>query len=259
MASSWSRTAVGLLMRGRRLGSVLGGRQCSSSSSSKLPPPPDHPTASPASFFGSREPLHHPDPESEEEQRRKSNPFLNSDLSRRSSDIFSFNPDHIRQEVDEEKKHFRDMVSVYGEHRFGRPEHRIADRDYVASSDPEEWKFVEDLMPMELIPPIPVRDSYPSGFVPPTAKPGDRPYFVARTVHHMMPVYAEFNRKKMTLLTEVRKVDGNLFALRDDLDEFLEERYGMEFISQVAELYGVVRYRGDFEEDFKHFLLSKGF
>lgn len=54
-------------------------------------------------------------------------------------------------------------------------------------------------------------------------------------------------------------MDGDLFALRDALDAFLQERYGMEFISQVAEVYGKVVYRGDFEEDFKEFLLMQGF
>ncbi len=33
----------------------------------------------------------------------------------------------------------------------------------------------------------------------------------------------------------------------------------MDFISQVAEVYGRVLFRGDFEEDFKEFLIEKGF
>ncbi len=40
---------------------------------------------------------------------------------------------------------------------------------------------------------------------------------------------------------------------------FLFPRYGMDFISQVAEVYGRVLFRGDFEEDFKEFLIEKGF
>ena len=76
---------------------------------------------------------------------------------------------------------------------------------------------------------------------------------------HMLPVYTKFERKKMMMTTTIKRADGNLFALRADLDKMLMEKYGMEFISQVAEVGSRVNYRGDFEEDFKHFLISKGF
>ena len=63
----------------------------------------------------------------------------------------------------------------------------------------------------------------------------------------------------MTMTTKIRRADGNLFALRKDLDKMLMEKYGMEFISQVAEVNSFVNYRGDFQEEFKSFLISKGF
>ncbi len=76
----------------------------------------------------------------------------------------------------------------------------------------------------------------------------------------MLPVYTNLNRKRMLLTTIIKKADGNLFQLRDDLDKMLADRYGgMEFISQVSEVNSFLRYRGDFEQDFKEFLISKGF
>ena len=76
---------------------------------------------------------------------------------------------------------------------------------------------------------------------------------------HMLPVYTNFERKHMMMTTTIKRADGNLFALRKDLDKMLMQKYGMEFISQVAEVNSYVRYRGDFEEEFKNFLISKGF
>ena len=61
------------------------------------------------------------------------------------------------------------------------------------------------------------------------------------------------------MTTKIKRADGNLFALRKDLDKMLMEKYDMEFISQVAEVNSSVIYRGDFEEEFKNFLISKGF
>ena len=76
---------------------------------------------------------------------------------------------------------------------------------------------------------------------------------------HMLPVYTRFERRSLTMTTKIKRADGNLFALRKDLDKMLVEKYGMEFISQVAEVNSSVTYRGDFEEEFKNFLISKGF
>ena len=42
--------------------------------------------------------------------------------------------------------------------------------EYEVSKDPEEWKFVEQLLPRTCVPPLPKHDSYPtsSGWFPPT-------------------------------------------------------------------------------------------
>ena len=155
-------------------------------------------------------------------------------------------------------------MKTYGELRFARPAPDYPERDFVASADPEEWKFVERLMPKDLIPAIPKKEVYPSGFKPPTAKLNDYPYHVSRTKNNLLAVYAEirrFGRKKnfIYMWTTVRKADGNLFKLRDDICDFLEERYHTEFVTQVAEVYGAVNIKGDYETDIKEFLLQKGF
>ncbi len=145
-----------------------------------------------------------------------------------------------------------------------RPNHECPDRDYTVSSDPVEWQHVENLLAPDLVPEVPVKDRYPSGFVRPTARHGDHPYFVRRTTSHLMPVYARRMANadqgaRTFVVTVVRRADGDLFKLRDDLADFLRQRYDREFMSQVGEVYGRVLFRGDFEEDFKEFLLEKGF
>jgi hypothetical protein len=68
-------------------------------------PVPRSKTASPVSYFTSQEPILE-DPE---------NQFLTSELTRRQSDIFSYDPKHTAQEDEDERKRFRDFVDVYGD------------------------------------------------------------------------------------------------------------------------------------------------
>ena len=48
-------------------------------------------------------------------------------------------------------------------------------------------------------------------------------------------------------------------ALREELSNFLFEKYEQEFISQANELMQKVVFRGNFDADFKEFLKMKGF
>merc|ERR1712062_881097 len=96
----------------------------------------------------------------------------------------------------------------------------------------------------------------------PSAKPGDHPYHVRRAASWMLPVYVKQSWRKGQpgpVLTVIRKVEGDVSALRDDLSQFLFQRYEQEFISQPNEFMQKVVFRGNFEADFKEFLKLKGF
>ena len=190
------------------------------------------------------------------------------------SENFSFDAEGgILQEREDEIKHYEEVVKPHRDNlnklrslKFGEIIHdvdRHTPREFEVSNDQSEWKFVERLLPLRIVPPLPpapnVDGSYPSGFVCPRAKPGDYPYHVSRTRAHMLPVYTEFQRPLELVTTHISRCEGNLHQLKDDLNAFLEKRYEREFISQVGELYGKVKFRGDFEQDFKEFLLEKGF
>ena len=57
----------------------------------------------------------------------------------------------------------------------------------------------------------------------------------------------------------VKRVEGDVARLREDLTEFLMQRYEQEFISQANELMQKVVFRGNFDKDFKEFLRIRGF
>lgn len=173
----------------------------------------------------------------------------------------------LLKSAEEEQRHYEDYVGKFGDARFSDFAPKVQNRDFSVSNNPDEWKFVERLFPQSLIPQVEKSDSHPSGFKLPSISPEEAmekyQYFVGRTVNHMIPVYTEvfnkFPQQTDKLLTKVRKVDGNLFQLKDDLDQFLFDRYKMKFPCQVSELQHHVLYWGDFEEEFKEFLLNKGF
>lgn len=161
------------------------------------------------------------------------------------------------------RRFYEEVVEPWNKHTFkdmAKELDSMETRQFEVTK--EGWEFVERLLPKKLIPKIPdakAGDELPSGFRVPSAKPGDYEYHVGRTRNHMLPVYTKLNRDSMLLTTVVRKCDGNLYKLRDDICAFLRDRYRLEFHSQIDELNETIRFRGDFEQDFKEFLLAKGF
>ena len=56
-----------------------------------------------------------------------------------------------------------------------------------------------------------------------------------------------------------RRVEGDVEALRKELEVFLRGRYEREFMSQANEFMQKVVFRGNYDADFKEFLKDKGF
>lgn len=124
---------------------------------------------------------------------------------------------------------------------------------------------MERLLPAALIPSIPKLDRYPSGYQPAKISAEEAvekyQYYVSRANSHLLPVYLKTISSDLEeeMHTDIKKVEGNLYQLRKDIDEFLFQRYKQEFISQVSELQQMVKYKGDFQDEIKEFLYSKGF
>ena len=161
--------------------------------------------------------------------------------------------------------HFEEYVSKFGEARFADIAPKVQSRQFLVSTDPDEWKYVERLFPHDIRPKITPKDEFPSGFQLPKISPQEAiekyEYFVGRPVSQMLPVYLKVvsSDHHESLTTNLNKCEGNLYKLREDIDDFLRERYKREFVCMVSEIQQKLFYRGDLEEEIKEFLLNKGF
>ncbi|KAJ8684238.1 hypothetical protein QAD02_020030 [Eretmocerus hayati] len=134
---------------------------------------------------------------------------------------------------------------------------------YEVSKCSEEWSYVERLLPKKIIPtPKKFEGPSPAGWIAPTDEGKTHPYFVPRTKNHMLPVYLKIEQRGMKKITVVRKVQGNIWLMERELKKHLEDlstKYHKYISSQVNEVSGQIRFRGDQYEGIKLWLLQKGF
>ena len=122
-------------------------------------------------------------------------------------------------------------------------------------------------MPQNIIPQIPNKERFSSGFQLPKISPEEAlekyGYFIGRPASQMLPVYFEITGydhvDDQHIKTKLRKAEGNLFQLKSDIDAFLYKRYKREFVSQISELQQMITYSSDLEDELREFLLNKGF
>lgn len=94
------------------------------------------------------------------------------------------------------------------------------------------------------------------------AVPEKLPYFVERTKNHMVPVYLQILDRGIGRRTLIRRVEGDLYKLADELVDYLktQPRNDYRVIGvKVEEIKRRISLRGDFVEYTKQFLLDKGF
>ncbi|XP_034261685.1 large ribosomal subunit protein mL49 [Pantherophis guttatus] len=125
----------------------------------------------------------------------------------------------------------------------------------------EEYKFVERLIPPTTVPVPPKHDQYPtpSGWRPPQDPPPDISYFVRRSRMHNIPVYKDTSHHGTRKLTIIRKIEGDIWALENDVKAFLTELSGRTPATQVNENTCSICVKGYFEEELKTWLMDKGF
>ncbi|KAK2706701.1 hypothetical protein QYM36_014668, partial [Artemia franciscana] len=78
-----------------------------------------------------------------------------------------------------------------------------------------DWKNIERLFPQQTVPIPPVKETYPSGWVPPKGSSLDCPYHVKRSRNHMLPVYF-VNRTVKTQrggwsYTQILHIEGDIW------------------------------------------------
>ncbi|KAL7848532.1 hypothetical protein AOLI_G00232500 [Acnodon oligacanthus] len=140
-----------------------------------------------------------------------------------------------------------------------RSEHSSAGGRGAVEESVEEYKYVERLVPPSRIPSPPKHEgSAPSGWTPPSETPPSLPYMIRRSRMHNVPVYSDIKHgnQKSTL---VRRVEGDVWALNKDVKDFLQQITGRETVTQVNEVTGTVRIKGEFEKELKAWLIQRGF
>ncbi|KAM5225429.1 large ribosomal subunit protein mL49 [Hipposideros larvatus] len=129
---------------------------------------------------------------------------------------------------------------------------------FVESVD--DYQFVERLLPPTSILKPPKHEHYPtpSGWQPPRDPLPNLPYFVRRSRMHNIPVYTDITHGNRQM-TVIRKVEGDIWALKNDVEDFLSALLGKTPITQVNEVTGTLRIKGYFDQQLKAWLLEKGF
>ncbi|PVD25604.1 hypothetical protein C0Q70_13262 [Pomacea canaliculata] len=116
--------------------------------------------------------------------------------------------------------------------------------EFEVSADPEEFKFVERLLPYKTVPSPPSHTNYPtpSGWIPQKEADLTLPYFVRRTKNHMLPIYQELRNGNTRKLVKIRYIEGDIWALDADLREYLQQVTGSKIIAtQVHEIARWIR------------------
>ncbi|KAM9087800.1 LOW QUALITY PROTEIN: large ribosomal subunit protein mL49-like [Megaptera novaeangliae] len=122
---------------------------------------------------------------------------------------------------------------------------------FVESVD--EYRFVERLLPPTSIPKPPKHEHYPT----PRDPPPNLPFFVWCSCMHN-PVYKDITHGNRQM-TVIRKVEGDIWALQKEVEDFLSPLLGKTPITQVNEVTGTLRVKGYFDQQLKAWLLEKGF
>ncbi|XP_034001510.1 39S ribosomal protein L49, mitochondrial [Trematomus bernacchii] len=137
--------------------------------------------------------------------------------------------------------------------------HLPENKKTVISESTEEYKFVERLIPPSRVPTPPKHAGpAPSGWTPPADTPPPLPYMIRRSRMHNIPVYTDLTSgsRKTTL---IRKVEGDIWALENDVKQYLKEVVGKELPTQVNEVTMTLKVKGHFDSELKQWLASKGF
>ncbi|XP_046624517.1 probable 39S ribosomal protein L49, mitochondrial isoform X1 [Neodiprion virginianus] len=132
--------------------------------------------------------------------------------------------------------------------------------DFEISKDPLEWLYVERLLTPKTVPPAPTSTAkqYPSGWAPQSEDALKLPYFVSRTRNYLQPVYLQRSFRGMRRITILRKIEGDIWLLEAELKKHLEETTGKSIGTQIHEVAGILKFKGDQVIRIKEWLTTKG-
>ncbi|XP_014237673.1 probable 39S ribosomal protein L49, mitochondrial [Trichogramma pretiosum] len=133
---------------------------------------------------------------------------------------------------------------------------------FETSNDPAEWKFVERLIPLALVPtPKSFTEPSPSGWTTPKKDALKLPYFVSRTKNHMQPVYYRIKERSLRHTTVIKNIDGDIWLMGEHLKDYLKRNTKKKDLIalKVNEMNGTISVRGDHVAWVKKWMDEKGF
>ncbi|KAL3266796.1 hypothetical protein HHI36_010950 [Cryptolaemus montrouzieri] len=125
---------------------------------------------------------------------------------------------------------------------------------YEVTKSPEDWKYVERILPPLTVPELPQREVFISDFKPQGENHKHKPYYIARTRNHMIPVYLKIKQRGVKKLSYIRKIQGDIWLLQKELEKFLQPMSKAPLRMQVNEFAGTIIMNGDYVNAIKHWL-----
>lgn len=131
--------------------------------------------------------------------------------------------------------------------------------DFEIFKKPQEWEYVQRLMPFETVPAVKPKSSYPSGWVPPREEAQDLPFFLPRTKNHQIPIYIKVGERGHGKRTALRNIEGDIWLMNDEIKAYLKEKNQKYIETRVHELARFIEVKGDHVVDLVDWAHSKGF
>jgi len=75
----------------------------------------------------------------------------------------------------------------------------------------------------------------------------------------MQPVYLYRNPRGTKRVTEITRIQGNIWILEQDMKQYVQERTGHRIASQINEFAGLIKLKGDYVNHVKEWMNTKGF
>lgn len=115
-------------------------------------------------------------------------------------------------------------------------------------------------MAPSIVPKPKPKPEYPSGWQPQHQIDETKsPYFIARTKNFMFPVYLCTTYRGQRRTTVIRRVQGDIWKLEEELRALVEKHRGKICASRINEMSGQIRFHGDYVNLIKDYLQKKGF
>lgn len=131
--------------------------------------------------------------------------------------------------------------------------------EFDISKNASEWAYVANLLPLETIPQVTLKEVYPSGWIPPKEEARNLPYFIPRTKNHELPIYLDISYRGQRKISLIKKIEGDIWLLNDEIRNHLKNTHNRYVATRVHELGRFIEAKGDFVVSLRNWAYSKGF